>query len=150
MTAPLTPKTIDQHFLDWESTVFGFGYGTGEEFTIPAIRTFFDACPMEGNYDHKLLEDRLTPTVAWLLINTFAHADIIEYGTSPRFGWLSATGKQLKEYLHGKSTRYLFKVYNERGDDYSECYPDHCNCDTANGRDVLPSACGNPFWKAAR
>jgi hypothetical protein len=30
----------DKHFIDWETDVFGFGYGTGEPHTLPALRLF--------------------------------------------------------------------------------------------------------------
>lgn len=131
-------KTMDDYFHDWERTVFGYGYGSGEWHTIPSIIKFFQSIPMEGlGYDYEILESDLGGAVAWLLINTFCHADILEYGTSPRYGWITKKGKALRSYLKDKSTDDVFKVMF-RDCDYIECYPNHCNCDGEK--------CNNPFW----
>ena len=137
-------KTIADHFSDWESHVFGFGYGTGEPHTIQALRTFFDAC---GNapshaYQYDKLESLLTPTVAWLLINALCHADIIEYGTSPRFGWMTTPyGKELFRFVTTHDVQTMIDLAN-RDQEYTPCYPDYCNCDDG--------PCQNPFWRARR
>jgi len=85
-------KTEAEYFRDWESHVFGYGYGTGEAYVIPVLKTFLEHCN-EGYYKHSyqydVLEKAVTAPVAWLLINTLCHADIIEYGTSPRYAWLT-------------------------------------------------------------
>lgn len=47
-----TIKTLGDYFSDWQAEVFGFGYGSGEPFIIPALREFLCRCPAEGNYDH--------------------------------------------------------------------------------------------------
>lgn len=139
-------KHIDQHFADWESHVFGFGYGSGEEHILAALKKFMAAVG-EGRdnprtYNYELLEKVLTPTVAWLLINALCHADILEYGTSPRFGWLSPEGERLRDYLEGKTVEQLEALCCCDDSDFAKtghpCYPDHCNC--AGG------PCSNPFW----
>ena len=89
-------NTIEQHFINWESHTFGYGYGTGEPHILPALKAFFDCLGRDGNlhaYDYQRLESALTPTVAWLLINVLCSADILEYGTSPRHGWLTTAGQ---------------------------------------------------------
>lgn len=132
-------KTIEQHFTDWESNAFGFGYGTGEEPVLQALKGFLAAIPATGTYDHTKLEAAVTAPVAWLLINVLAHDDKIEYGTSPRFGWLTESGKALAEFVGARSLEQLYDL-TCRDEDYVECFPEHCNCGDA---DCRPS---NPFW----
>ena len=130
-------KSNNDYFADWESHVFGYGYGSGEPNVIPLLRRFLGLMP-EGNYDYAKLEE-IGPEQAWLLINTLCHADIIEYGTSPRFGWLTEQGKSLRDFVLSKTPDELIEMTN-KDQDYLMCYPDHCNCD--NGK------CNNPFWKS--
>lgn len=130
-------KTIEQYFHDWEGVTFGYGYGTGEPHTVSALNAFMGAIPADGNYDYHTLERVVGPTVAWLLINTLCRADIIEYGTSPRFGWLTPQGKALKAYLANKTDEEaMAPIEQEHG--YVECFPDYCNCEGER--------CHNPFW----
>lgn len=136
-------KTIDDFFADWESHVFGYGYGTGEEHVLLALKIFMDALPIDGNYDCTRLEGVCTPAVAWLLINTLCHADVIEYGTSPRFGWLTANGKALAHYVRVQTFQQLLAAVG-RNEEYVHCYPDHCNC-ALEGDEVCCWRL-NPFW----
>lgn len=62
------PKSIDENWIDWESYAFGFGYGSGEPYTVAALKTFLAACPATGPYDYGVLERECGPAVAWLLI----------------------------------------------------------------------------------
>ncbi len=138
-------KPIEHHFRDWESHVFGFGYGTGEEYILPALKTFFSMCcrSENGQYRHDELEKELCPATAWLLINALANADLISYGTSPRFGWLTPQGMALKGFVLGKSAAELADIlsYDEG---YVQCEPDFCNCGP-NGYSPK-KLCHNPFW----
>ena len=99
-------KTIGQNFVDWEATAFGFGYGTGEEHILPALRKFFVHTGLDpehpNSYDYRELEKELGATVTWLLINRLCQLDVLEYGTSPRFGWLTETWKALRTFLVNK------------------------------------------------
>lgn len=133
-------KTIDQHFADWESEALGYGYGTGEKHTIEALSRFLNAVPtrQQGSYDYRFLELKLTPTVAWLLINILCKNNIIEYGSSTRFGWLTPQGAELRKYVVGKDTEDLVKVLENTEEGYIRCYMDHCNCSDG--------PCMNPFW----
>jgi len=137
----MNPKTIEQHWADWEKYVFGFGYGTGELYTIPALKKFFSCIQGERRYDFQILGKELTPTVAWLLINILCHADILEYGTSPRYGWLTKEGESLKAFIdsNDEDTLYTFLMHDET---VVHCYPDHCNCDVP--------MCQSPFWEAKK
>lgn len=142
-------KTIDEHFIDWESHVFGYGYGTGEPHVMAALKAFLGVCPESGPYDYEALERALTPQVAWLLINTLCRAGIVNYGPSPRFGWLEhRTGVALKAYVAGKTVAELCDVLANRTESTVECFPDHCNCvDAQADMKTAVKACGNPFWE---
>ncbi|MFM2126194.1 MAG: hypothetical protein RL328_2645 [Acidobacteriota bacterium] len=139
-------KTADEHFIDWEGNAFGFGYGAGETYTIPAIRDFLLNCPPTGPYDYEHLEEACGSTAAWLLINVLCRhgVDVIEYGTSTRFGWLTEGGRRLREYMGSKSADELVELVTSATEDYTPCYPDACNCGPSGyekGR-----VCDNPFW----
>ena len=133
-------KTIDQFFADWESHYFGYGYGSGEEHTLSALKTFMGAMRVNGNYDYKILEEACTPAVAWLLINTLCKADVLEYGTSPRYGWLTPNGTALAHYIRAQSLEQLLSVVEEADIEYTPCFPDYCNCEDGACRKQ------NPLW----
>jgi hypothetical protein len=132
-------KSIEDNFTDWESGVFGYGYGTGEEHTLRALKDFLAAVPQEGSYDYRNLEAAVSAPVAWLLISVLTRDEKIEYGTSSRYGWLTESGKALKEFVSSRTLEQLYEL-TSRGEDYCECYPEHCNCGDG---DCRPS---NPFW----
>jgi hypothetical protein len=143
-------KTLEENFRDWEANVFGFGYGSGETHTIPALKVFLELCN-EGSYghsyDHRKLEVALTPTVAWLLINILCKhsVDILEYGTSPRYAWLTKRGEALKEFVSHYTAEQLIDIACDHDQDYVHCYPDACNCGS-NGYEE-EKECPNPFWQ---
>lgn len=133
-------KTIDDYFRDWESEVFGYGYGTGEVHIVTALRRFLEHCtegPYKRSYDYSVLEQELGATVAWLLINTLCHVNIVEYGTSPRYAWLTEQGTRLRDYMLSKTVAELTKLAPS---DYIHCGSDYCNCDDTR-------LCSNPFFK---
>lgn len=146
--ADAAPKTTAQYFADWESHVFGFGYGTGEEHTIPALRTLLALCDRSenGGYDYRLIVTDLGAEVTWLLINILGHADVIEYGTSPRFGWLTAQGQALRRFVMAHSEAELIAL-TETDTEYHHCYPDACNCGPTGYEEGR--VCRNPFWLEA-
>lgn len=133
-------KTLENYFSDWEAEVFGYGYGTGEVHTLPALKTFMENCPESGVYNYEQLEAALTPATAWLLINILCEADILDYGSSPRGAWLTEQGKALQAFVLAKTLDELYELSTE--DERSEnihCFPDYCNCKTT-------PRCDNPFW----
>lgn len=143
-------RDLNSYFVDWEAHVFGFGYGSGEPHTVPALRTFFALCPAEDaehrGYDYQVLEHALTPAVAWLLINALGHADVIEYGTSPRYAWLTPNGYRLRDFVLSKTPDELVNVVTgARENDLFGCRPDGCNCGP-DGYDPKRK-CPNPFWR---
>jgi hypothetical protein len=142
-------KTEEEHFIDWEGFAFGYGYGTGEPHTIPALRHFMALCydgTRATNYDYRALEYRLGPTVAWLLINALCRpgVDVIEYGTSPRAGWLTDQGVRLRDFMMARSGDALVELVCCSSNDYVPCYPNACNCGS-DGYDKR-RLCPNPFW----
>jgi hypothetical protein len=143
------PKTLDQNFIDWEAYAFGFGYGTGEPYVMFALKTFLGAFE-DRTYDFQKLETAVTPTVAWLLINTLCGRwlDIIEYGTSPRHGWLTPNGEALKSYVDSKSADALADLVCSTTEDYVICSPDACNCGPRGYEEGR--VCVNPFWPIKR
>ena len=140
-------KTLEQQFADWEAVNFGFGYGTGEVYILPALKALFAAIgvgPVPRTYDYRALEKAVGHVPAWLLINILCRAGIFEYGTSPRFGWLTKKGERLQDFLASKSVDELQRICCERTEDDAPCYPDACNCGPhgyERGR-----VCQNVFW----
>lgn len=141
----MSNKPPSDSFSDWYSTAFGFGYGTGDVHIVPALKMFFAACQMpHGSYSHEDLEEKLTPTVAWMMINVMGQQDVIEYGTSPRWGWLTLHGMELKKFVDQQTADTLLALAC-RDENYNVCYPDACNCGPTGYRAGM--VCDNPFWK---
>jgi hypothetical protein len=141
-------KSIEESFVDWESSTFGLGYGTGEEHVLRALKAFFDAFGVDdrpNSYDYQKLEAAVTPPVAWLLINRLCQVGIIEYGTSPRFAWLTTEGEALRNFVGSKSVEQLEGIVCSTTEDSTICYPDACNCGP-NGYEK-GRVCQNPFWR---
>ena len=137
-------KSIDDNFSDWWSNTFRFGYGTGEQYTLPALRVFLEACDGQNDqYQFQEMEGALGPLAAWLMIDAMCRVDAVEYGTSPRYGWLTPEGKSLRAFIRSKTDDEL-SVLTARDETYIFCAPDYCNC----GPDGYEKGrvCDNPFW----
>jgi hypothetical protein len=132
----MTPK----HFKDWENHIFGYGYGDGERQIIPALARFFRLLKDGHRYDFREMETAFGKLAAWLLINVLCHADIIEYGTSPRFGWLSEKGELLRDFMAGKTDEELCELAY-KDSEHVYCDPGYCNCETP---------CRNPLFREGR
>lgn len=144
----MSTKILGESFIDWEADTFGYGYGTGEPHTIAALRHFLELCSdRHGNgvfgYDHEQLEAVLTPTVTWLLINTLCHVNILEYGTSPRFAWLTESGKALRDFMLNHTVDQICNLTNV-DEGWIPCSRTACNCGP-NGYQAGVK-CDNPFW----
>jgi hypothetical protein len=142
----------EKNFADWEKSVFGFGYGDGELHIVPLVRAFLVGCnggAGRNQYDFREQEAALTPAVAWFIINALCKADMIEYGTSPRFGWLTDKGEALKHFMLSRAEDILVRLATGVDDDDDDpgntCYPDACNCGP-NGYEK-GRVCVNPFWQ---
>jgi hypothetical protein len=141
-------KTLESHFVDWHSDIFGYGYGTGEEHTVPALKKFFAAFGDEdrpNSYDYRKLEAAVGPVVAWLLINVLCKVGVIEYGSSPRFAWLTPQGQKVKAFIDVTSADALVELTTSWDENYIHCYPDACNCGPSGYEEGRK--CDNPFWK---
>jgi hypothetical protein len=136
----LATALTDKHFIDWESSVFGYGYGTGEEYTIKAMLDFLALLKEGRRYDHNEVEAALGPTSAWLLINILCSVGIIDYGTSPRYGFLSNKGELLRDYMSSKTVEELCEL-TSTDEDHIHCYPGVCNCNA-----VGAEPCNNPLF----
>lgn len=97
-------------FRNWESRVFGAGYGTGELPILKAIKMFFDCLEDGRKYDYTVLEKKLGDTVTWLLINALDKGNVIEWGTSARFGWLTSSGEFVRDFVRGKTAEELYEI----------------------------------------
>ena len=147
-------KTIEDYFRDWEGHVFGFGYGTGEPYVLFAVKEFLSLCNRSENglYDYRVISETLGETVTWLLINQLCRDGLIDYGSSPRFGWLTPQGLALKEFMSTRTYEELAELTSVFSGDippggtepYYPCYPNHCNCVPPGGHET--EKCKNPFW----
>lgn len=99
-------------FIIWEQDTFGFSYGIGEPYVLRSLKYFLELCPNKESYNYKTLEERLRPEVAWLLINILCRKNILDYGTSPRFGWLSDKGIELKIFIEKHTINELCEMLN--------------------------------------
>jgi hypothetical protein len=102
-------KTLDKlstdelGFIEFEHRVFGYG---GEPHVLRALKSFCEVAPLHSFYDSEIVEHALTPPVAWLLINTLSHADMIERGTSMRIRFTDK-GVFLAEFVRARSVESL-------------------------------------------
>lgn len=131
-----------KHFQDWYDNIFSYGYGTGDVYYIEGLKTFFDSLEKDGNgelrsYNYENLEKKLGGLGAWLLINMFCPIaiDIIQYGTSPRYGSLTDKGCLLRDFIKSKTEEELYEIATDDREYY--CFPKQCQCDTP---------CNNPLF----
>lgn len=137
-------KELSDYFFDWYNDTFGYGYGTGDEFYCRDLMGFFFALNHKGpellTYDYKTLEDRLGKPSAWHIINILCKEDFIDYGTSPRNGWLTKKGLLLNKAIGAFNHDSLYEFVT--GDVYDVCYPTACNHTDLHEKGCLT----NPFW----
>lgn len=135
-------ELTNKNFIDFFSEHFGYGYGDGEQYILPALKGFLGTCPIDGTYDYTEIERAIGKAETWFLMNTLCEEDILEYGSSPRFGWLSDKGKMLKNYLSTKDDE-LYELVMVDGD-YISCTSKYCNCGE-NGFEE-GRKCDNPLF----
>lgn len=138
-------KTLEQNFADWEGSTFGYGYGSGEPHIVPAVKRFLGLCKVKpATYAYEDAEQIFGAVSAWLLINALCRADIIEYGSSPRYGWLTKEGLRLRDFMYDRTAEQLVEIATHRGEADDVCYPDVCNCGPNGYQEGVK--CPNPFW----
>jgi len=133
----------DKNFIDWFNINFGYGYGTGEIYTIPALMKFMNTCSNESLYTYIQLEENVGQPETWFLINILCKNDILGYDISPRYGYLTNKGKLLKNYLDNKTDNEIYNLVCV-DENYIYCYPNACNCGVKGyekGR-----ICNNPLF----
>jgi len=95
-------------------------YGSGEQYVVPALKEFLSYYKREAfaplgidefvtNLSQPPLAT-LTPATIWMLVNTLNAFDILDYGTSPRYGWLTDQGFELKKYLDDNTVEHILDV----------------------------------------
>jgi hypothetical protein len=102
--------TLDE-FVELEDEMFGYGYGTGEKYTLATLKDIM--ANLEQNkrsYNCAVLEDKLGGRVAWLMINALIKADVFDYGISTRTGWLTGKGEALRNFLEKYTEDELYEI----------------------------------------
>ena len=123
------PVVTDKHFREWEQVTFGYGYGTGELHILPILHAFFAALEDGSAYNASHFVAQWGGAVTWLLLNALLHGGILEYGTSPRYGWLTPQGERLREYVLSKTPKDLYDIATMDVDyDHPLCSRSFCNC----------------------
>jgi len=108
-------------FRDWETRVFGAGYGSGELPILKAVKVFFDLLEGKRNYSYEVLEEKLGDTVTWLLINAFDKGNVVEWGGSARFGWLTSSGEYVRDFIKNKTPEELYDIVMTDDDGLCMC-----------------------------
>ena len=117
----MNDREKELQFTDWENMVFGAGYGSGELPILKSVKVFFDLLEDGRSYSYKALEDKLEATVTWLLINAFDKGDVIEWGTSARFGWLTSSGEYVRDFIKDKTAEELYEIVMTDNDGICMC-----------------------------
>jgi len=117
----------DKDFRIWEDKWFGYGYGSGEKPVLKALKQFVELLEDGRKYDHEEMEKKMGKQVFWLVLNVMCHSDFIEYGTSPRYGWLTQDkGGPFAEYIKSRSVDELYEVLFTY--DCESCRDLDCSC----------------------
>lgn len=139
-------KVTDKHFREWEQDAFGYGYGTGEQYILPALHAFFTLLDDRHAYTAETLEQQLGGPVAWFLLNVLCKTDIVDYSISPRYGWLTLQGARLCDYVLSKTPAALYAVVTQDvPEDVPLCSRFFCNCEDGP---ALQGCRHNPLFHA--
>ena len=138
-------RVTDKHFQEWEKEAFGYGYGTGEAYILPLLHQFFATLPDGHAYTSERVVEYLDAAPAWLLINVLCRENILDYGTSPRNGWLTHAGELLREYVLSHSPEELYTIVAADMDPRELfCTRTFCTCpDGVDGQGCQ----NNPLWQ---
>ena len=125
-------KITEKQFIDWHDSIFPYGYGTGEAIILPALHTFFSSLENGRMYNYEILEEKIGKEATWFLINILAKADVIEYGTSPRFAWIQddiGPIAQLRDFIVSHKPEELYELVTGTTEEYFWCQKGNCQCD---------------------
>ena len=106
----------DAQFYKWFDEHFGYCYGSGVPEIVNLLLLFFSVIPWRKPYKHTNIEVLLGVPAAWLLINLFCIDRVVEYGVSPRCGWLTEKGNSLRVFMCAQGKARLLEII-EKGDD---------------------------------
>jgi hypothetical protein len=107
------PKSVamdEREFCTWYGDTLGYGYGTGDVHFCHALVTFLRHCRETGSYTYTTMQDALGEAAFWFFLNTLCHAGLVDYGTSPRYGWLSEEGKRLADFVKDYDADRLYNL----------------------------------------
>lgn len=97
-------------------------YG-GDESLYGTLKIFFESIEVRVkpdyrilSYDYRVLSETVGSSAAWMLIYQFSHLGWINYGTSPRFGWLEEAGVWLHKYVLSKTVDELIENHQREYD----------------------------------
>jgi hypothetical protein len=134
----------DKHFREWEHEAFGYGYGTGEAHILPILHAFFAQLEDGRSYEAALFETEVGAPSAWFLLNVLCRADILDYGTSPRYGWLTPLGERLRDYVLCHTPEELYAIVTQDVDhEHPLCSQAFCNCPGGSDDEGCRQ---NPLW----
>lgn len=142
-------QLTDKHFIDWFSEVFSHGYGTGEQYTVPALHQFFITLKDKRFYESTQLEELLGGLGAWMLIGSLCQWSILSYGSSPRSGWIDYRPEceALRDYVLSHTPDQLYELVTNHDDNYIHCYSHFCNCDVPCGNPLLGHTTETPSYR---
>jgi hypothetical protein len=134
----------DKHFREWEHAAFGYGYGTGEAHILPILHAFFAQLEQGHSYEAAVFAAAVGAPSAWFLLNVLCAENILDYGTSPRYGWLTPLGERLRDYVLARTPEELYAIATQDfAPDEPLCSRNFCNC--ACGSDDQ-GCVYNPLW----
>lgn len=142
----MNSKGTKEYFIDWYHSELGYGYGTGDEYYCKALIDFFQLLRQANvdevfQYNYKKLENEMGGAAAWFIINIMCGSDLVEYGTSPRYGWLTPSGELMRDLLAEYNADSLYELVCT-SHEYTTCMKDYCNHTDAGNKGCK----GNPFF----
>lgn len=142
-------QLTDKHFIDWQAEIFGYGYGTGEQYYLPALHTFFSTLKDGRSYTSRDLEEKLGPLGAWMLICALCKDKVINYGSSPRVGFIDHRPEvdALRDYVVAHTPDQLYEIACGYDKNYIHCYSHFCNCDVPCLNPLLGHTLETPSYR---
>lgn len=97
---------------------FECGYGTGEQYTIPIMYKFMELLA-ERSYDFQVMSVAFGEVTTWVLIELLARCDLIDWGTSSRFGWITERGEQLRDMMRKFTQEEMYEIVTAIPNDFN-------------------------------
>jgi hypothetical protein len=106
----------NQEFYNWYQSHYSHGYGTGEVHIVWSLKRFVEAIPLDEAYNYEDIEAKVGPVVAWMFIDVFCQDNLLEYGSSPRYAWLTESGVDLAQFVRSKDATELYDIVTRAPD----------------------------------